>query len=90
MEERILKVEQEIEKIKERNSRVEADKAWEKSFVRIFSLCVITYIIATAVMYMIGVKDFFGAALIPTIGYYLSTLSLSFIKEWWIKKIRKS
>jgi len=36
MEDKIQKIEREIETIKERNLRVEADKAWETSSFRIF------------------------------------------------------
>ena len=33
----------EIEKIKERNKKVELDKAWETSFVRRLCICILTY-----------------------------------------------
>lgn len=86
MEERIKKLEKEIQEIKERNVRVEADKAWEISSFRIFSIAAITYVIAVIVMYMIGVQNYFLSALIPTIGYYLSTQSLPKVKKQWIRK----
>jgi hypothetical protein len=41
------------------------------------------------VLCAIGVKDFFLNALIPTIGYYLSTQSFPFLKRWWISKFFK-
>jgi hypothetical protein len=75
----------EIAAIKERNRRVEADKAWERSGFRIFSITAITYIIASFVMYAIGIANYLLSALIPTIGYFLSTQSLPVIKRWWIK-----
>lgn len=75
--------------MKQRNLRVEADKAWETSTFRILSICVITYIIAAVVMYFIGVQNVFLNALIPTLGYFLSTQSLPAIKAWWIKVYRK-
>ncbi len=87
MEQRIDNLEKEIQKLKERNSRVEADKVWEISMFRIFSICVITYIIAAIVMYIIGVQNYFLSALIPTIGYYLSTQSLPSIKKWWVNRL---
>jgi hypothetical protein len=76
---------EEVKAIKERNRRVEADKAWERSAFRIFSITVITYIIASVVMYTIGISNYLLSALIPTIGYFLSTQSLPIIKRWWIK-----
>ncbi len=77
----------EIEVLKERNARVEADKAWETSSFRVFCIVVVTYMIAALVMVMIGVSNYLTNALIPTIGYFLSTLSLPFVKNWWVKNI---
>jgi hypothetical protein len=57
-------METELEKINERNKRVELDKAWE-----------------------IRIADPFINALVPTGGYLLSTLSLSFVKQWWINEV---
>lgn len=79
----------EIELIKERNKRVEADKAWETSKTRVLSILVMTYIITAIVFYFIGVKNFMLSAFIPTVGFYLSTQSLPFIKKWWIGKFNK-
>lgn len=78
-------VEQEIKAIKERNARVEADKAWEVSAFRVSTICAITYIIAGLVLFVIGSPRWWLNALIPTIGFYLSTRSLPIIKRWWLK-----
>lgn len=85
-EARIGNLEKEIEAIKERNLRVEAEKAWETSTFRVFSIAVITYITASAVLYLIGVKSYLFSALVPTVGYYLSTQSLPLLKRWWTNK----
>jgi membrane protease YdiL (CAAX protease family) len=85
MENRISNIEKELTLIKERNVRVEAEKAWETSIFRKATIAVITYVLATFILYFIGVQNFFLSALIPTIGYILSTLSLPFIKRWWIE-----
>ena len=82
-------IKKEIDLIKERNKKVEADKAWETSKFRVFSIVVMTYIITSIVFYFIGVKGFMLSAFIPTVGFYLSTQSLPFIKKWWIKSILK-
>ena len=81
-----MDIEKEIAAIKERNLRVEADKAWETSNLRILLVAAITYVIASLVLYFIGVKTFLLSALVPTVGYYLSTQSLPFIKRWWTNK----
>lgn len=83
MEQRVESIEKEIEALKQRNARVEADKAWETSSVRIFSIAVVTYLIASLLLFFIGAKNVLSNALIPVIGYYLSTRSLPLIKKWW-------
>ena len=86
METRIQKLEGEIGAIKDRNARVEAEKAWETSWFRVGSIMAVTYVIATVALYAIGNDNLLRNALIPTIGYFLSTQSLPFIKQWWINR----
>ena len=66
---------------------MEAEKGWETSYARTFSIAFITYVIAALVLYMVGVENYILAALVPTLGYLLSTLSLPAVKRWWIKEI---
>ena len=75
----------ELQNIEERNKRVEMDKAWETSFTRRGFIAGVTYIIAVWFMWTIGVENAYLGALVPTGGYLLSTLSLSFLKKRWIK-----
>jgi len=75
----------EIQKIKQRNARVEADKAWETSSARRVILTTGTYITSTALFLLIEAPNPFLAALIPTSAYVLSTLGLPFFKERWLK-----
>ena len=86
MEDRIQQLEKEIEKIKIRNQNVQAGKAWEQSGVRLFSIALITYVIASIVLYFIHVPNFYLSALVPVIGYLLSVQSLPVLKDWWIKR----
>ena len=86
MEEKIKKLEEEITAIKERNLRVEADKAWEVSNFRIFSITIITYIVAALVLYLVGSNNFLLNALVPTVGFFLSIQSLPAVKRWWVKE----
>jgi hypothetical protein len=85
MEERIQNLEKEIEVIKERNTRVEADKAWETSYFRVLLISGIIYVVAVKVLHFIGSGNYFLNALVPAIGYFISVQSLPFIKKWWIK-----
>lgn len=74
-----------VQEFQERNKRVEADKAWETSIFRRVIIAIITYIIASLVMWSIGTIEWYLNALIPVVGYLLSTLSLRGLKSWWIK-----
>lgn len=79
----------EIEAIKKRNARVEADKAWETSWSRRVSIAVMTYIIAAFYMYSSGLGHALLGAFVPTGGYLLSTMSLPFVRNFWLKNIYK-
>ncbi len=89
MEQRIENLEKEIQIIKDRNLKVEADKAWETSYFRILLISIITYIVALKFLYFIGVENYYLNALLPAVGYFLSVQSLPFIKKWWIKNYAK-
>jgi hypothetical protein len=78
-----------IEKIEARNRRVEADKAWEGSFTRKLLIIFLTYFTIGSYMGLIGVKDPHIQAVIPSLGFTLSTLTLSFAKEVWRKNYGK-
>ena len=84
-----MELKEQIREIRERNNRVEADKAWETSYFRIIFIAIITYIVAGLFLYIIGNHDFLMNALVPTIGYLLSAQSLPILKRWWIKRIYK-
>lgn len=75
--------EKEIKKIQERNKRVEQDKAWETSKTRKVSIAVLTYFVMVLVMYSLDMERPFISAIIPTLGFTLSTFSLDFIKAFW-------
>lgn len=75
----------EIEKIKERNKKVEADKAWETSWVRRIFIAVSTYILVVILLVSIGAEKPFSTAIVPAVAYLVSTASLGIVKEWWLK-----
>lgn len=85
-----MEVEKEISLLKKRNERVEADKAWERSFFRVISIALLTYVTVLFALYLMRVPTPLLNALIPPIGYILSTQSLPFIKRWWVKKFHRS
>jgi len=81
-----MNIEQQIQNIEKRNARVEIEKAWETSHSRIFSITLITYMVASGVLFVISNDNPFRNALIPAVGYFLSTQSLPFMKNLWIKR----
>lgn len=78
-----MDIEQEILQIKNRNKKVENDKAWEVSWTRRLSIAVFTYIIAEAWLLIISEPHSWLKAFVPVVGYILSTLSLPPIKRLW-------
>lgn len=81
-----MNFEQEIIEIKERNRRVEADKAWEVSWARRASIAVMTYIVAAVWLVLINDTRPLLKALVPAFGYLLSMVPLREIREQWIRK----
>lgn len=77
----------EIQAIKERNLRVDANKAWETSKTRIFSVSILTYISITLLMFVLNVDKPYLSSVIPTAGFLLSTVSIGFLKALWMKHI---
>ena len=76
----------EIEKIKERNKRVELDKKWETSWTRKFLICLLTYLIVVLFSYSISkLNNIWLSSCVPVIGFFLSTLSLKFVRNVWEK-----
>lgn len=81
--------EQKIEEILERNRRVESDKAWETSWSRRLMITAFTYLIAFAFMQVADLKEPALSACIPAGGYFFSTLSIPFLKQFWVEKIHQ-
>ncbi len=76
-----------VEQIKERNRKVELDKKWEVSFTRRLLLIGFTYLSIGLYMSFIGIEDAWLNAIIPSIGFLLSTLTLPFFKKNCIKRL---
>lgn len=80
--------EEEINKIKERNKRVELDKKWETSGTRKICIAILTYIVVVFYSYSINkISNIFLSSLVPVIGFGLSTLSLKGVRKIWEKRL---
>ena len=79
-------LEKEIEQIKERNKRVELDKAWETRWARRICIMVLTYIVVVVYSYIIkNNASIYLSSLVPVLGFTLSTLSLKIARKIWEK-----
>lgn len=78
-----MDVEREIEEIRKRNQRVEVDKAWESSKLRRLFIFIVTYLVAVIWLILILEPNAWLKALVPAGAYWLSTMSLVFIKKIW-------
>ena len=81
-----MDVEKEILEIKERNKRVEIDKAWETSFTRRALLIIFTYLAIFLYMQAVGIARAWLNAIVTAIGFLLSTLTLPLFKKAWAKR----
>ncbi len=80
---------QEIDEIKSRNKRVECDKAWETSRSRKMLILVLTYIVIVIFFLVAKLPDPFVNALVPSVAFLLSTMTIPLFKKWWINKFYK-
>ena len=79
-----MEIEKEIEQIKQRNKRVEQDKAWETSWTRRICIMILTYIVVIIYSYLIRRTNKIAlSSLVPVIVFTLSTLSLKLIRRIW-------
>lgn len=86
MNDELENLQRELEMLKKRNQRVEAEKAWETSMCRIGSIALVTFVTASLALYAVGNDHPWRNALIPVIGFILSMQSLPFLRKWWLRR----
>jgi len=79
----IEQLDQRIASIEERNRRVELDKEWERSATRRIMILVATYIVLGCYLWAIDVPQPWLNAIVPAVGFALSTLILAPARRWW-------
>lgn len=77
-------LEKRIAVIEKRNVRVELDKAWETSLTRRAILILFTYLSVGLYLQVIAIPNPWLNAIVPSLGFLLSTLTLPFFKRMWI------
>jgi hypothetical protein len=76
-------IEKRLEKIESRNVNVEMNKAWETSYTRRGLIIIFTYLaIALYLKFIVGINPWINA-IVPAVGFLLSTLTLPFFKRMW-------
>jgi len=80
-------LEKEINSIKERNKRVEADKAWENSLTRKILISFLTYIVITTFFYFASLPKPFINSLVPAVAFLLSTNDAFYDQKYLGEKI---
>ncbi|MFH1649602.1 MAG: hypothetical protein ABIA93_03565 [Candidatus Woesearchaeota archaeon] len=79
-------VTKDIKAIKERNNRVELDKAWETSLTRRFIILLLTYVVMVIFFFAARLPSPFINAIVPSVAFVLSTLTLPWFKKAWMMR----
>ena len=83
---RMGNIEERVRSIEERNKSVEIDKAWETSWTRRLLIVAFTYLAIGIFLSIVNVEKPWLAAIVPAIGFTLSTITMPFFKRWWVQK----
>ena len=86
MKSNLEELEKRIDDIEKRNKKVEGDKAWETSILRKILIVVLTYIFAVLYLKIADTTNPFFGAVVPCVGFFLSTQTLNIIKKKWLSK----
>ena len=82
----VKQLQTDIDAIKARNKRVEADKAWETSKTRTTFVALVTFFLLFFFLKLIGADYPLLNAFIAVVGYWISTESYGVLKRWWLKR----
>jgi|TARA_Y100000310_G_C20684493_1_gene818069 hypothetical protein len=80
-----MELKEDIKQIKERNFRVETDKAWETSITRKLIITILTYFVIVIFFITANLPRPWINSIVPSLAFVLSTLSLPLFKKLWVK-----
>jgi len=83
----IKDLEKRVKSIEDRNAKVESDKSWETSITRRALLMIFTYLAIALYLLLINVPNPWLNAIVPAVGFMLSTLTLPIFKKLWLRFI---
>jgi hypothetical protein len=75
-----------VSNLEKRNTIVDKNKKWENSNTRKIVIMCLTYFTLGLYMFFLGIDKWYLHSLIPTFGFFISTLTLEFIKNIWDTK----
>ena len=81
-------LESRITAIEERNRKVELDKKWETSWTRRLSVAILTYAVVFVYLLIIDNDKPAINALVPAVGFLLSTLLMRRVRDAWQRNQR--
>lgn len=79
-------IEKRLSAVERRNKKVEGDKAWEVSWARRLSIMALTYLVVVIYLRFVVHIEAWINALVPVIGFLLSTLTISLLKKQWLSR----
>ena len=83
-------LEERVANLEARNKRVEADKAWETSWTRRLTIMGLTYLTVVFYLnYVIHIDPWINA-LVPVIGFFVSTFTINGLKKYWQARKHRS
>lgn len=85
----LKELKRQVDLIKQRNKRVEGDKAWEISWFRKILIAILTYIIIVVFFYFAGLPKPYVNSIVPALAFLLSTLTFDILKKMWLKYFYK-
>ncbi|MDB5182065.1 MAG: hypothetical protein JWP13_828 [Candidatus Saccharibacteria bacterium] len=77
-------IEERIVAIEARNEKVDNDKAWETSWTRRVGIMALTYVVVVLYLRFVVHVDPWINALVPVIGFLISSLTISMLKKYWL------
>ena len=78
-------IEERLQKIEDRNKKVELDKSWETSWMRRILLSLFTYLAISIYLWAVGISNPWANAIVPAVAFMISTLTMPFFKRIWAK-----
>ena len=74
-----------LKKVLSRNKKVDKEVLWKNSYTHRISVSILIYVISVCCFYFTSVSEIFIIALIPSLGYFISTIKLKIIRNIWEK-----